>query len=168
MIKGEKYEGLKVDIWSCGVILFAMLCGYLPFEDPDTSCLYKKILSGSLTFYKTISEEARNLISCILNTSHSNRYTIDQIRKHPWMKKHNNNTPKEGIIIGYNKIPIENGILDLMKPLSFDYDHVTNCLEANRHNNVTTCYYLLLKKLVMDGGNSSCDLGSRSFDKSII
>ncbi len=44
MIAGKKYNGLLVDIWSCGVILFAMLCGYLPFEDPDTSNLYKKIL----------------------------------------------------------------------------------------------------------------------------
>jgi 5'-AMP-activated protein kinase catalytic alpha subunit len=55
MIKGEKYEGLRVDIWSCGVILFAMLCGYLPFEDPDTPSLYKKILSGSYSLHKSVS-----------------------------------------------------------------------------------------------------------------
>lgn len=46
MIAGEKYHGSKVDIWSCGVILYAMVCGFLPFEDPDTALLYKKILSG--------------------------------------------------------------------------------------------------------------------------
>jgi 5'-AMP-activated protein kinase catalytic alpha subunit len=46
MIAGKPYHGLSVDIWSCGVILFAMLCGYLPFEDPVTSNLYKKITSG--------------------------------------------------------------------------------------------------------------------------
>jgi len=56
-----------VDIWSCGVILFAMLCGYLPFEDQDTPTLYKKILSGSYTFYKSLSEDARDLVSRILN-----------------------------------------------------------------------------------------------------
>ena len=67
MIKGEKYDGLKVDIWSCGVILFAMLCGYLPFEDPDTPSLYKKILSGSFSFHKSLSESAKDLISHILN-----------------------------------------------------------------------------------------------------
>ncbi len=51
MIKGDKYSGLSVDIWSCGVILFAMLCGYLPFEDEDTPKLYKKILSGHYVPY---------------------------------------------------------------------------------------------------------------------
>ena len=46
MIAGKKYHGTDVDIWSCGVILFALVCGFLPFEDPNTSCLYKKILSA--------------------------------------------------------------------------------------------------------------------------
>lgn len=46
MIAGNKYNSLLVDIWSSGVILFASICGYLPFEDINTSSLYKKILSG--------------------------------------------------------------------------------------------------------------------------
>jgi 5'-AMP-activated protein kinase catalytic alpha subunit len=46
MIAGKKYESVFVDIWSSGVILFALLCGYLPFEDANTSALYKKILNG--------------------------------------------------------------------------------------------------------------------------
>lgn len=46
MIAGKKYTGSSVDIWSCGVVLFAILSGYLPFEDPNTSKLYKKILSA--------------------------------------------------------------------------------------------------------------------------
>jgi len=40
MIAGKKYKGLQVDIWSCGVIMYAMLCGYLPFEDKNTKKLY--------------------------------------------------------------------------------------------------------------------------------
>jgi 5'-AMP-activated protein kinase catalytic alpha subunit len=40
MIGGKKYNGLQVDIWSCGVIMYAMLCGYLPFEDKNTKKLY--------------------------------------------------------------------------------------------------------------------------------
>ena len=44
MIAGKRYFGSQVDIWSCGVILYALICGYLPFEDPNTTNLYKKIL----------------------------------------------------------------------------------------------------------------------------
>jgi 5'-AMP-activated protein kinase catalytic alpha subunit len=76
-----------VDIWSCGIILFAMLCGYLPFEDPDTSALYKKILSGTYTFHKSVSDDARNLIACILNNNQHERFTIEQIRGHRWMSR---------------------------------------------------------------------------------
>ena len=46
MIAGKRYECIKVDIWSCGIILYAMLCGFLPFEDPNTNKLYKKIMAG--------------------------------------------------------------------------------------------------------------------------
>jgi 5'-AMP-activated protein kinase catalytic alpha subunit len=46
MIAGKRYECINVDIWSCGIIIYAMLCGYLPFEDPNTSILYKKIIAG--------------------------------------------------------------------------------------------------------------------------
>lgn len=47
MIEGKvPYEPLMVDIWSAGVILFAMVCGFLPFEDKDTPKLYRKILNG--------------------------------------------------------------------------------------------------------------------------
>lgn len=84
MIAGKRYNGLQVDIWSCGVILFAMLCGYLPFEDPNTSALYKKILAGDYKIPKFVSPEGRDLIKCILNTDPTKRYTIEDIRKHSW------------------------------------------------------------------------------------
>ena len=76
MIAGKKYNGTNVDLWSCGVILFALICGYLPFEDPDTSKLYKKILSADFHTPDNISEEAKDLLNCILNTDPEKRYTI--------------------------------------------------------------------------------------------
>lgn len=66
MIAGKKYHGSNVDIWSCGVILFALICGYLPFEDPNTSKLYKKILSGDFAIPRYVSRGARDLLKCIL------------------------------------------------------------------------------------------------------
>ena len=68
MIAGRRYSGAKADIWSLGVCLFAMLCGYLPFEDPDTGALYKKILAGTYKVASFVSSEAQDLISAMLTT----------------------------------------------------------------------------------------------------
>jgi 5'-AMP-activated protein kinase catalytic alpha subunit len=58
MIAGKRYLGSQVDIWSSGVILFALICGYLPFEDPNTTQLYKKILNGDFNIPKYVSTDA--------------------------------------------------------------------------------------------------------------
>jgi 5'-AMP-activated protein kinase catalytic alpha subunit len=68
MIAGKKYQGLNADIWSCGVILFAMICGYLPFEDPNTSVLYKKITAGDFNIPKFVSPLAREFLQRLLTT----------------------------------------------------------------------------------------------------
>jgi len=73
MIAGNKYNPLLVDIWSCGVILFAMTCGYLPFEDPNTALLYKKILNCEYECPDHVSDSCRSLLTCILNTDPTKR-----------------------------------------------------------------------------------------------
>ena len=99
MIAGKRYNGTNVDIWSSGVILFAMVCGYLPFEDPNTSKLYKKILSADYSIPKYVSNECRDMMTRVLNTDPERRYRISDIRSHPWFKQV---TVKnyEGIIVG--------------------------------------------------------------------
>jgi len=84
MIAGHHYIGPVADMWSIGVILFALVCGYLPFEDPNTSQLYRKILSCQYKPAKWISAEVRDLISKILEVDPTKRFTAAQIRQHPW------------------------------------------------------------------------------------
>lgn len=84
MIAGKRYNGLISDIWSCGIILYAMSCGYLPFEDPNTNKLYKKILNCDYLIPGFISTNCKDLIKKILNTDPQNRYTIKDIRSHDW------------------------------------------------------------------------------------
>lgn len=114
MIAGKKYHGTNVDIWSCGVILFALVCGYLPFEDPNTSNLYKKILSADFQVPKFISPEVKDLISCILNTDPEKRYKIEDIRRHPWFNLVKCDANHDGIIVGIDPTPIDPEILQSM------------------------------------------------------
>ena len=58
MIAGKRYHGPTVDVWSMGVILYATVCGFLPFEDDNTSKLYEKILKGQYAVPDFISAEA--------------------------------------------------------------------------------------------------------------
>jgi 5'-AMP-activated protein kinase catalytic alpha subunit len=67
MIKGELYLGLGADIWSSGVILFAMMCGYLPFDDKNTQKIYKKILNSEFEMPDFLSAHSKDLISRVLN-----------------------------------------------------------------------------------------------------
>ncbi|KAG0786628.1 hypothetical protein G6F57_008474 [Rhizopus arrhizus] len=86
------YVGPAVDIWSCGVILFAMLCGYLPYDDdpanPDShniNLLYKYILNTPLIFPDYISNEACDLLRQMLVPDPEKRCSMEEIMNHPWL-----------------------------------------------------------------------------------
>ena len=76
MIAGKRYYGLDTDIWSMGVILYAMTVGYLPFEDPDTNKLYKKILSCEYLVPGYVDKQAKDLMKYIMEIDPKKRYSI--------------------------------------------------------------------------------------------
>ena len=87
MVAGKTYDGFKIDIWSTGIILYAMLCGYLPFEDKDNERLFEKILECKLEFPKFITETSKDLLKKILVTDPDTRIDIPGIKKHPFYLK---------------------------------------------------------------------------------
>lgn len=164
MINGKAYKGVMVDIWSSGIILFAMICGYLPFEDNNNDVLYQKITDGKFSIPRFVSEPAKDLIRCILNTDPNKRYTISQIKNHPWFNMINPRlNTNEGLLITMTVIPIDESIVDQMLEFGFKKDEIRVNLLSNRHNHITVTYYLLLKIKVRKGLSSVSDLVSDEF-----
>ena len=122
MIAGKRYNGTNVDIWSCGVILFAMICGFLPFEDPNTSQLYKKILNAEYKIPNFVSKDGHDILKGILETDSDKRLTIEQIRNHPWFKQ-NEEVNFNGIIVGTDQIPVDDELLNDLKQYDYDLDY---------------------------------------------
>ena len=76
------YDGFKVDIWCSGIILYAMVCGYLPFEGDNNDILFKNILDCDPEFPDFLSDMSIDLILKILNPNPEKRITIEEIKKH--------------------------------------------------------------------------------------
>ncbi|KAJ3323674.1 hypothetical protein HDV06_001404 [Boothiomyces sp. JEL0866] len=93
LVMNNQYMGETVDIWSCGVILYAMLCGYLPYDDDSTNLdgedavkLYKYIMNTTLKYPSHVSSKARSLASSILVPDPKYRLKMEGIKNHPWCK----------------------------------------------------------------------------------
>ncbi len=131
--------------------------------------MYQKILSGEYKVPSHLSEDAKDILANILNVDPAKRFRVDDIRKHNWWKKSKNQVNfSHGIIVGYHRIPVDLDILSKLSQWNFDLDFTKKCIEANRHNDATTTYYLMLKKHIRQGGTSKTYLGQKEFDPSLI
>lgn len=151
MVAGHRYVPSRCDVWSCGVILFALVCGYLPFEDQNTSALYRKILNADYQAPKFISDSARDLIARMLNTDPEQRHTIVKIRAHAWYRQ----IPEAATQFdaGDNREKtLEDDVLEQLDRFGFPRDYAVKCLQMSKHNHVTTTYHLLAEKKRRAGG----------------
>jgi len=133
------------DLWSCGVILFALVCGYLPFEDQNTAALYKKILEADYTAPRFISDSVKDLIAGLLTADPTQRFTVANVRAHPWYRQipEASVQPRE---LAPGQLGLDEDVLQELDAYGFPRDYAVRCLELNKHNHLTTTYYLLVEK----------------------
>jgi serine/threonine protein kinase len=87
MVCGNKYNGFRIDIWSCGIIIFAMICGYLPFEDSNNEILFQKIMKCKVDYPDYLSDDVLDIMNKIIVIDPNKRITIEQIKRHPFYLK---------------------------------------------------------------------------------
>ncbi|KAJ8908547.1 hypothetical protein NDN08_005253 [Rhodosorus marinus] len=96
VVSGDLYNGLEADIWSCGVILYAMVAGRLPFDDDNIQRLLLKVQRGVFHFPTDMDPDIKALIKGMMMVDPKMRLTIPEIKQNPW----------------YNSIPDDNPFVD--------------------------------------------------------
>lgn len=142
MIAGHMYVPSMVDIWSCGVILFALVCGYLPFEDQNHTELYKKILNADYEMPSFVSKEVADLIAGMLTTDPAQRMTLNDVRQHVWYRQ----IPEASLRDPEDSGQMDEEILEQLDSYGFPREYAIKCLKTNKHNHVTTTYHLIREK----------------------
>ena len=134
ILQNKGYEGPPVDIWSSGVVLYAMLSGTVPFKSNNLNDLQNMIMSGNFQELPELSKESNDLLHKLLNINPKKRITIDEALNHPWFNNTNN--------IGINNNIFEDNKLSLFTKaeivlLSKNFIDYRNCAKEEMIENFT-------------------------------
>ncbi|ESO81991.1 hypothetical protein LOTGIDRAFT_170401 [Lottia gigantea] len=144
LISGKQYLGAEADLWSMGVLLYALLCGYLPFDDEKIPSLYRKIQSGKYDVPDWLSPESSILIAQMLQVDPKRRISIQQLINHPWLRK-GFNIPCE-FESKYKSTLDEDCITELAVHYGKTRTEMEEDVSKWTYDYLTASYFLLLEK----------------------
>lgn len=147
MILGKQYVGPEVDIWSLGVILFALLSGHLPFRDNVSSELYRKIANAIYTMPEYIPPLAQDLIKRMLTVDPAKRITLDDILQHSWVSENCEGAPNVYLPPRPKVLQLDEYILHKMASYGFEKDQVSQQILANNQCPAFAVYYLIKEQV---------------------
>lgn len=136
MIARKLYNPLKADLWSSGVVLFAMVCGYLPFEDANTAALYQKIMSGDYRCPKFLSAEAIDLISKLLDTNPNTRITPERVKDHVWFRQVSQKL-SSGVVLSETRQRTDMTVLSKLAQFGIDLHATEQAVQENEYTSDT-------------------------------
>uniref|UniRef100_A0A674PLP5 Maternal embryonic leucine zipper kinase n=1 Tax=Takifugu rubripes TaxID=31033 RepID=A0A674PLP5_TAKRU len=145
LIQGKAYIGSEADVWSMGVLLFALLCGYLPFDDDNFMILYKKITRGKYDNPQWLSPGSILLLNQMMQVEPKRRLTVQQLLGHPWVMK-DYNSPVEW----HSRQPLGHIDIDCITEMAVSMkrtrESTTALVQQWRYDQTTATYLLLLSK----------------------
>lgn len=156
VIRGEKYDGRRADVWSCGVILYALLVGALPFDDDNLRQLLEKVKRGVFHIPHFVSPDCQNLLRGMIEVDPEKRMALADVTKHPWVMAGNKTELELELpmkeVVQTHIIPtvddLDPDVLSSMTSLGCfkDKERLLQELLNETHNTEKVIYFLLLDR----------------------